>query len=78
MKWNARVKCHDCGKFCKVYDRGTMYGGTLDMEPPDEIFWCKKCYDKQVSEPEKVIKGCWWCKPRFVTFAEEVMREGNE
>lgn len=60
------IRCEMCGKFCKPYDSGTYWGGTLDMEPPDPSYFCRKCVKKELKYPEKVIIGCWWLKPKYV------------
>lgn len=60
------IKCGECGKFCIPADRGTYYGGALDLDPPDTVFFCQKCVYKFLKTPDKIISGCWWVKPNFV------------
>jgi len=72
------IKCYYCGRFCKPHDTGTYYGSTLDMEPPDPLFFCKKCVDKELQHPEKVIVGCWWIKPFFVYEAQKLIENKKQ
>lgn len=75
MKYN--IQCEHCGQFCKPHDSGTYYGSCIDMEPPDESFFCKKCVDKELETPERVIVGCWWLKPNYVRIAKSILRHRN-
>lgn len=68
------IKCENCGKFCRPYDSGTYFGTANDLEPPDESFFCEKCIKEILKEPEKVISGCWWLKPDYVSIAKSIIR----
>jgi len=63
-RWD--IRCEICGKFCRPYDRGNYYGSVLDLEPPDVVYFCKPCVEKELRSPEKIISGCWWIKPNYV------------
>lgn len=67
-------QCEYCGKFCKPYNSGVYYGGVLDIEPPETVYICKTCVDRELKTPEKVIAGCWWCKPNHVRIAKSIIR----
>lgn len=67
-------RCSICGKFCIPYDSGVQYGSYYDLEPPEEEMFCKQCYDKKIAEPKKVIIGCWWIKPNYVSIAKSILR----
>jgi len=57
-------KCSECGKFIGYNDRGAMtytpYGGPSDLEPPDELFICKKCWN---GRPRDLTIQIAWIKP---------------
>lgn len=72
-----QIKCEICGKFCKPYDKGVYYGGCLDLEPPDPVYFCNKCADSKAKDPQKVIVNCWWIKPNFVRVAKCINRHRN-
>ena len=55
------IKCDICGKFCVPHTSGVYYGSYGDEEPPDPIIFCKKCAEKEASEPQI---DCWWIKPK--------------
>jgi len=68
------IQCEECGKFCIPYDSGTYYGSVTDIDPPDTSYFCKKCVDKKLKEPNRIIINCWWLKPNFVSIAKSILR----
>lgn len=72
MKYD--IVCEECGKFCRPSDKGTYYGSCNDLEPPDVSYFCKKCVDKKLKQPHKIIIGCWWVKPNYVRVAKSIQR----
>ena len=72
------LKCYHCGQFCIPVDYGIFYGSCCDFEPPDPVYFCKKCFEKQVvkakENPDKVISRCWWVKPYYVIIAKSIRR----
>lgn len=76
MKYD--IKCCECGRFCQPFDEGTYYGGFFDLEPPDPCYFCKKCVDKYLQNPESVISRCWWLKPNYVRVAKSIQRHRNK
>jgi len=72
------IKCCYCGRFCLPYDGGVYWGSSIDMEPPDPEYFCKKCVTEILKHPEKVIVGCWWQKPKFVYQAQKMLLENKE
>jgi hypothetical protein len=72
------IQCSECGQFCQPVDRGTFYGNCLDIDPPDEDFFCKKCYNQKVNKakysPEEIIINCWWIKPNYVAVTKSIIR----
>lgn len=75
-RWD--VRCSECGRFCVPYDKGTYYGSCNDLEPPDPLFFCKKCVEKKLEEPERVISRCWWIKPNYVRVAKSIVRHRRD
>jgi hypothetical protein len=63
-------QCEECGKFCRPVDSGTYWGGTLDLDPPEPVYFCAKCVDRLLQTPETIIIACWWVKPNYVIRAE--------
>jgi hypothetical protein len=68
------IQCNNCGKFCRPVDSGVYYGGYLDIEPPDPLYFCKKCVKKELEHPERVIVKCWWIKPNYVSIVKSINR----
>ena len=61
------IKCVECGKFCKPYDRGVPFGNYFSTEPPDEELFWKKCSKKL--EKYYIAKQWapnYWLKPKWV------------
>jgi hypothetical protein len=57
-------KCYFCGKFFSYkesYYSWTPYGGYEDIEPPDEEFSHKKCYENY--DGKELIHSTSWLKP---------------
>ena len=54
-------KCEECGKFIGHKDYEAMvyipYGNTGDLEPPDELYICGKCWRE--NPQELTIKTAW-------------------
>lgn len=71
-------QCEICGKFCRSYDKGMLYGYAGSMEPPEPSYFCEKCTKKQLKNPEKVIINCWWIKPTFVSVAKAINRHNRK
>ena len=76
-RWDLR--CCECGRFInQIADSGMEYGGSQDVGPPDEDFFCEKCAKKELDiamhKPEEVIIGCWCYKPNYVRVAKSVLR----
>ena len=78
MNMKYDIRCESCGKFCNPADKGTYYGGCMDLEPPDVSFFCKTCVGKKLKEPERIISGCWWLKPSYVSVAKSIIRHRNK
>ena len=57
------IKCDTCGRFCIPHDSGTYFGGVLDEDPPDPVFFCKKCSRIEAQKPKI---NCWWIPPKFM------------
>lgn len=76
-KFYYTITCCCCGRFCRPVDTGNRYGTASDTEPPEEVFWCRKCAKKEMS-PARIIfngnSGCWWVKPNFVSVAKSILR----
>ena len=53
------MKCSVCGKFAKIVDSYTPFGGYEDIDPPDEVLLCQKCVDKDIEFHRK-----WDIMPR--------------
>lgn len=73
-------RCHECGRYCIPYDRGTYYGSTYDYEPPDEIVWCRTCVDDKVKHYKNINHiDCWYIVPNFIRAlrAAEVAGDNN-
>lgn len=68
------IRCEECGKFCVPANSGTYYGGVLDIEPPDPVFFCQKCVYKFLTNTDKIIEGCWWIKPEFISIKNSILR----
>lgn len=62
MKYYYDIRCCVCGKFCKAVATAVVYGGYLDVDPPDPIFWCNKC---AIIEKTKPFIDCYWIQPKF-------------
>ena len=61
------IKCFQCGKYCKPYDGGTLFGNPLSVEPPDEEVFCKKCSKKlERHYLKRKIVPVYWLKPNWV------------
>ena len=73
-----QIRCEECGQFCRPADDGVYYGGCLDLEPPDPVYFCRRCVDKYLQDPERVIVGCWWIKPNFVRAAKSIIRHRSK
>lgn len=60
------MKCSECGKFCKPYDRGVPFGGESDLDPPDDDFYCEKCarYLENYYCEKKWVPD-YWTRPRW-------------
>lgn len=68
-------RCEYCGRFVGYgADSGTYYGSYFDYEPPDPVYFCKKCVEERLQHPEDVITGCWWLKPDYVRVAKAILR----
>lgn len=77
-KYRYDITCQECGRFCKPADSGTHYGGPTDLEPPDEVYWCKDCANRkmeQAQEQPETIIDCYWIKPRFVAHARKLLMD---
>jgi hypothetical protein len=69
------IKCYECGRFCVPHDSGTFYGGCLDLEPPDPVYFCKNCVDKKIkNEDNGMVMGCWWLKPNYISVVKSILR----
>ena len=60
--------CCKCGRFVGWdADSGAYWGSSQDPEPPDPIYFCKRCAEKL--KLEAIQKGytlnCYWCKPKW-------------
>lgn len=58
------MRCHTCGRFCKPYDSEINFGCSLDFEPLDPIYYCKRCskvleYTYYVSFCNGIRCGAW-------------------
>lgn len=57
-KKSYNLRCFYCGKFCSaenlfVY---TPWGSTLDLEPPEDEYICRKCL---TPEEKKLLLTMW-------------------
>ena len=43
------VQCNACGRFSKIVDSYTPFGGANDSEPPDDVLLCQECVDKEMA-----------------------------
>ena len=60
-------KCHECGKF--MSNDGicyTPYGNSTMIEPPDEEYICKKCWNGMSNERKELIYRISWHKPMLI------------
>lgn len=59
--WKKRftIICDTCGKFCRPYDSGTLFGTKSyeEPEPLDPFHTCKKCFKKVKNEWIKSFKN---------------------
>ena len=61
-----QLRCGWCGKFIGYNDKEAMtytnYGSACDLEPPDAIDVCGKCWKKLPSEKKEYYKNpeCIW------------------
>ena len=60
------IKCSECGKFHKPYDRGVPFGSVTSTEPPDEEMFCEKCSEKlEQYYVDKHWVPNYWLKPNW-------------
>lgn len=75
-------KCCDCGKFCLPADSSTSFGSSLDLEPPEPEYYCKKCVkryiDQYINCDEMPIMGCYWHRPNFIAVCKSIRRHVNK
>jgi hypothetical protein len=44
MNWRFNLRCVRCGRFlARPADCAVPWGGPLDSEPPEEVYWCARC-----------------------------------
>lgn len=69
----TQPNCVYCGRFIswKQYVTWTPYGTALDLEPPDDEFMCKPCWDK-LSEKDQERYRTWEWHPAVVVEQETV------
>ena len=77
--WDLR--CCQCGRFINhVGDSSAFHGGSTDIEPPDDDFYCDKCaaYNMSwaIAHPAEVVSTCqaFWHKPSHVAVAKSILR----
>jgi len=56
------IRCNYCGRFIGYKTRWnyTPFGGPLDMEPPDDVNICTRCYDGLTEKDIELIKRIAW------------------
>ena len=42
-----RERCSVCGRFCVPADVSCPFGGSGDIDPPEEDWYCKQCVRKE-------------------------------
>ena len=72
----THLRCCECGQF--IADTSAFYGASCDVEPPDEDYYCPRCAAKNMpfarAYPERVVIGCFWVKPDYVSVAKSILR----
>ena len=75
MSYFRRDRCDLCGRFMSYVDLAeavmwTPYGGYLDLEPPDEEYAHRHCWDEATEETRVLIRYTAWRKPNEHQAAE--------
>jgi hypothetical protein len=63
------IKCNYCGRFMNMnetYITYEPYGGPTDLEPPDDEFMHKSCWDTLQRERQQLILKTSYIKPREI------------
>lgn len=62
------AKCEQCGRFVGFanYVVYTSYGRSQDVDPPDPVFECLKCWDGQEKKWRCLTYDISWIKPVVV------------
>ncbi|MFA5416929.1 MAG: hypothetical protein WC341_00585 [Bacteroidales bacterium] len=59
-------QCGVCGKFAVIVDSYTEFGGSQDVDPPEEVPMCQKCVDKDIEYYRKNhTMPCHWIKGKY-------------
>jgi len=61
------IRCGECGRFISTKDENavcyTPFGGPTDIDPPEELFICGKCWTNRTSDELDLIKYISWMQP---------------
>jgi hypothetical protein len=62
------AKCEQCGRFIGYnnYVTYTLHGRSQDVDPPDPVFECLKCWDEQEERWRRLTYNISWIKPKIV------------
>ena len=62
------ARCEQCGRFVGYANHViySPYGGCLDLDPPDPVFECLKCWDEQGEKWRRLTYDISWTKPVII------------
>ena len=77
----SEFRCEECGRFISYKDaearQWTYYGNTYDLDPPDPVECCGKCWLKKSDDDLESLKKICWMGPHYLNSVEQLHELGE-